>query len=141
MEKNKILISLLILFCFAIISQISFAEQSIISSTKELKLTLTKIDPSPIQIGQTTKLTFEVVNMESTSLINIEFGLSGAYPFTVKSEPTIIKELKPSEKYEISFDLFTNEEAKEGDYYVSLQFTSPKREGVAACCWNGEQQA
>ena len=79
----------------------------------EVRIDLTKVDPSPIKPGEVFDIWFDVTNVESYTLKNVKFSISTKFPFSINegTDSVAIIELKPGETYAIKYNLKANANA------------------------------
>jgi len=124
MKKLKLILvlCLMLVFCQAVL-----ATQTIVTKANELRIDLVKYDPSPVQPGTSTTISFEVINLDNQDINNLEIKLVESYPFTITSDKTVkFSSLKAGEKGTFSFQIDVNEDTIENTYQLSLQYFSEK---------------
>ena len=121
--KKIIFIGILIILLFQSVS----AVESVFKS-EEIRVDLINVDPSPIKPGESFDIWFDVTNIESYTLKNIDFTVSTAFPFSLNQGLGTVKvyQLNPGEKSSMKFNLKVNPNSDEGTYNIGLQFLSPK---------------
>ncbi len=124
MNKLKIALMLCLALAFC---QAAMATQTIVTEANELRIDLIEYDPSPVQPGTSTTLSFEVINLGSSEINDMEIKLVDEYPFEITSDKTItLEKLEAGEKAELSFEIKVNKDAVEDTYQLSIQYFSEK---------------
>ena len=122
----------MLVFCQAVV-----ATQTIVTKANELRIDLVKYDPSPVQPGTSTTISFEVINLDDQELRNLEINLVESYPFTITSDKKVkISSIKAGEKATFSFQVDVNKDAIEGSYQLSLQYFSEKLSSATSSPFN-----
>src|SRR3989344_5214289 len=123
--KKKVL---MIAFIFLISLSFAYAVDSIIAYD-ELRLDLIMTDPSPLEPGRVFDVHFDVTNLQSYTLRNLEISVVDIFPFykiDANSSSIVINELRPGEKKSISYRLGINKDINGGVYQLNLQYYSTK---------------
>ncbi len=130
--KKLIFIILLFLFCM---SMAVSANQVVITRADELRIDLVSYDPSPVQPGERSNLLFEITNLDSEELTDLEIALIEDYPFFLAegSDGTLdFDNLEPGEKEKFTFSIIANDNIEDGFYTLHIQFYSSKTKQITS---------
>ena len=134
MNKLKLILALCLMLVFC---QVVAATQTIVTKANELRIDLVKYDPSPVQPGTSTTISFEVINLDNQDINNLEITLVDNYPFIITSEKKVkFSSLKVGEKATFSFQVDVNKDAVEDSYQLSLQYFSEKLSSATSSPFN-----
>lgn len=124
---KKIFILLAIILILPLVS----ARQSYEINNNQIRIDLTKYNPSPILIGGEAEVTFEIYNTGSSTLRNFEITAVGKHPFEILNRATHkIIELQSEESYEIVYKIKVKPNVGEDTYQLALQYYSDLNDRV-----------
>ncbi len=117
---------ILILAILLLIIPLALARQTEFSESEDIRIDFLRCSPSPITIGSTSILTFEVTNTGPETFKNLEFTAGTYFPLSLtKKDSVTIQELKPGESTKFDFEIKVNSGAEEGTYMFTLEFKEP----------------
>ena len=127
--KEELMKKILILCLIFLLSlNIIYAVETVISY-EEIRFDLVKTDPAPLEPGKTFDMWFDVTNLQSYSIRNLQISLVDKFPFAIKDEnkrTILIEEIKSGEKKSVKFIVNVNKDINEGTYQLGLQYYSQK---------------
>lgn len=107
------------------------ARQSYEINNNQIRIDLTRYDPSPILIGGEADIIFEVYNTGSSTLRNFEVTAVGKHPFEILNKATHkIVELQSDGSYEIIYKIKVKPNVEEDTYQIALQYYSDVNDRV-----------
>ena len=124
----------LLIFLFVLMSLNAVYGEAVISH-EELRFDLARTDPSPLKPGSTFDIFFDVTNIESYTIRNLQVNLVDLFPFSAvgKNESAfIIDELKAGQTKSIKFRFQVNKNINEGTYQLALQYYSNRISAIVS---------
>lgn len=123
--KRIITIGLMLIFMLSFCS----GAQTVFTKSDEFRIDLVKYDPSPVQPGEISELTFEITNLADYGLENFEISLVDNFPFSLAngSAKQIFESLDVGEKLSFVFPVNVNENVADGFYTLNLQYYSERK--------------
>ncbi|MBS3108484.1 hypothetical protein J4409_01300 [Candidatus Woesearchaeota archaeon] len=119
--------SIFILFFVLLTSlNIIYAIESVISH-EELRFDFKKTDPSPLGPGKIFDVYFDITNLQSYTIRNVQINIVDLFPFYSLDEnktSILMDEIRPGEKKSIKYAVGINKDIDEGTYQLSLQYYS-----------------
>lgn len=115
-----------LLLIFLLLIPLATAIQSETSNDNSLRIDFLGPDPSPLATGSTAKLNFQITNLQSRTVNNLEFQLADKFPLKVLGENlATISKLNPQETKSFSFDVTTTGGVEDGTYDFGIQYPLP----------------
>ncbi len=129
---------LIFVFIFLISLSIINAVETAISY-EELRFDLVRTDPSPLSAGGSFDIWFDITNLQSYTVRNVQISLVDKFPFTIKNtgeRAILINEMKPGEKRSIKYSVSINKDINEDTYQLGLQYYSDKLDAIVSKNFN-----
>lgn len=120
---------LLVVLMLVVLSMAASARESILLKDNAGKLELVRVDPSPLKPGSPAEVSFELTNVESTSLDDVRLSLVSVFPFSFADGETgtvSFRSIAPGDKISFKFRLKVNENAQEESYPLRVQYYSAR---------------
>lgn len=119
MKKILTIIFILILLAPVLAIQTETSEDNI------LRIDFLRSNPSPIATDSEGELVFQVTNLHTKVLNNLEFELASTFPITAIQNKVIIEPVYPGQTRQFSFKVKTKKGVPDGTYTIGLQYKQP----------------
>lgn len=132
----KKILTLLLIF---LVSLIIVNSVETVISYEELRFDLIRTDPSPLEPGKNFDIWFDVTNLQSYTLKNVQISIVDKFPFSIRDttqRSILIGDIKPGEKKSIKYGVDINRDIDEGTYQIALQYFSNKLDVVVSKNFN-----
>jgi len=129
--KKLILIGLLLILCVSMVA----ANQVVYTRADELRIDLLTYSPSPVQPGERSELSFEVINLAEEALTDLTITLIEDFPFFLDTGADAVIDLdtfSSGAKESFKFPIVANSNIDDGFYTLRLQFYSSKTNQITS---------
>ena len=132
--KKTLIFALIFLISLSLVNAVETA-----ISYEELRFDLVRTDPSPLSAGGSFDIWFDITNLQSYTIRNVQISLVDKFPFNIKNtdeRAVLISEIKPGEKRSVKYSVNINKDINEGTYQLGMQYYSDKLEATVSKNFN-----
>ena len=132
--KKTLIFALIFLISLSLVNAVETA-----ISYEELRFDLVRTDPSPLSAGGSFGIWFDITNLQSYTIRNVQISLVDKFPFNIKNtdeRAVLISEIKPGEKRSVKYSVNINKDINEGTYQLGMQYYSDKLEATVSKNFN-----
>lgn len=114
--KKILLITILLMIPLALAIQTETSEDNVI------RIDFLRSTPSPLSTGSEGELIFQVTNLHTKTLSNLEFEIVDKFPITAMQRKITIERINPEQTIQFSFKVKTAKGVEDGIYTIGLQY-------------------